>query len=244
MATAPVKSQPLHNFTFPFLKWGNHGIATDQRRGSPELDSDSELPRQPRVGSRSARVQRVSFTSKSIRQHRQQQREETSVELEEETQSENQRQEEAMSPARQRKHVAGNEKEGNETGEEEEEHEEVETAKRPWNLRPRKPEAMVTVAVEKQSEIAVAAPKSMRLRAFAENGGGVVEKKEKRRLWIALSKEEIEEDVYAMTGSRPARRPRKRPKNVQKQLDSVFPGLWLVGSSVDDYRVADSSVKK
>lgn len=58
-------------------------------------------------------------------------------------------------------------------------------------------------------------PKSVRLRGFAEEG----ERKEKRKFWISLSKEEIEEDIFVMTGSRPARRPRKRPKNEQKQLD-------------------------
>lgn len=75
-----------------------------------------------------------------------------------------------------------------------------------------------------------------------------------------------------MTGSRPARRPRKRPKNIQKQVDvidlfflvvclllffvdpvfiekigvflqNVFPGLWLVGLTVDAYRVTDAPMK-
>jgi hypothetical protein len=62
-----------------------------------------------------------------------------------------------------------------------------------------------------------AVPKSLRLRGFADTSCG--EKKEKRKFWIALSKEEIEEDIFVMTGSRPNRRPRKRPKNVQKQMD-------------------------
>lgn len=63
---------------------------------------------------------------------------------------------------------------------------------------------------------------------------------EKRKLWISLSKEEIEEDVYSLTGSRPSRRPKKRPRTVQKQLDNAFPGLYLVGLSIDSYRVHDS----
>ncbi|KAL7158432.1 hypothetical protein ABFS83_02G143100 [Erythranthe nasuta] len=65
------------------------------------------------------------------------------------------------------------------------------------------------------------------------DGGGEVKKKEihkKPILTIALTKREIEEDIYALTGAKPARRPRKRPKNVQKQLDMVFPGLWLVNN--------------
>ncbi|CAN1748339.1 hypothetical protein LINPERHAP1_LOCUS3376 [Linum perenne] len=52
--------------------------------------------------------------------------------------------------------------------------------------------------------------------------------------------EEIEEDIFILTGSRPARRPKKRAKNVQKLLDNIFPGLWLVGNTVDSYRIAET----
>lgn len=70
------------------------------------------------------------------------------------------------------------------------------------------------------------------------------EKRKKEKFWIALSKEEIEEDIFVMTGSRPSRRPKKRPKIVQKQVDSVFPGLWLVGVTADAYKVADTPSKR
>ncbi|XP_022718814.1 uncharacterized protein LOC111276990 isoform X2 [Durio zibethinus] len=222
MATAPVKSQPLHNFNFPFLKWGTHGggssstASTDHRR-SPESDSDHDRLRPTRVGSRSTRIQRLSFPPPpnpiklGHREEGEQQQEEKSLKL--------------------RKNEA-----------EEEEEEEEETVQRPWNLRPRKvvmetSTAVATAVAEKMSEMT--APKSMRLRGLAENGG-VVEKKEKKKFWIALSREEIEEDIFVMTGSRPSRRPKKRPKNIQKQLDNVFPGLWLVGTTADAYRVADA----
>ncbi|XVF52570.1 hypothetical protein PTKIN_Ptkin05aG0029100 [Pterospermum kingtungense] len=225
MATAPVKSQPLHNFNFPFLKWGTHGgggssssTAANDRRRSPESDSDQDRLRPTRVGSRSTRIHRLSFTPPPKPIIKQSHREEEEEEQEEEEEAE---------PLKQRKHEAGEEEE--------------ETSQRPWNLRPRKLVVETTAVVEKMSE--TAAPKSVRLRGLAENGGGG-EKKEKRRFWIALSKEEIEEDIFVMTGSRPSRRPKKRPKNVQKQLDSVFPGLWLVGTTADAYRVADSPVKK
>ncbi|KAA8522196.1 hypothetical protein F0562_012869 [Nyssa sinensis] len=110
-----------------------------------------------------------------------------------------------------------------------------ESVAKPWNLRPRKAVSKVTIEIggvpkngELQETSPAAAtipgvlqtenlPKSLRLRGFAEGQGS--EKKEKRKFWISLSREEIEEDVYAMTGSKPARRPKKRPKNVQKQLD-------------------------
>ncbi|XVF10878.1 hypothetical protein REPUB_Repub07fG0221200 [Reevesia pubescens] len=229
MATAPVKSQPLHNFNFPFLKWGSHGggssstAATTDHSRSPESDSDHDRLRPTRVGSRSTRIQRLSFPSppKPIKQSHHEEE-----------------QQEGEESLKQRKNEA------------EEEEEEEETVQRPWNLRPRKvvvepststAAAVTTAVVDKISE--TAAPKSMRLRGLAENGG-VVEKKEKRKFWIALSREEIEEDIFVMTGSRPARRPKKRPKNIQKQLDNVFPGLWLVGTTADAYRVADAPVKK
>lgn len=126
---------------------------------------------------------------------------------------------------------------------------------KPWNLRPRKPVLPKTAfeigasrnnnnngGGESQEGGENHAPKSLRLRGFAETQ--CTEKKEKRKFWIALSREEIEEDIFVMTGSRPARRPRKRPKNVQKQMDSVFPGLWLVGITADAYRVADTPTKR
>lgn len=134
-----------------------------------------------------------------------------------------------------------------------------EIVQKPWNLRPRKPmiprggfeigaggsrnnnhnnggELQEGVNGENP------APKSLRLRGFADTNCG--EKKEKRKFWIALSKDEIEEDIFVMTGSRPNRRPRKRAKNVQKQMDNVFPGLWLVGITADAYRVADTPTKR
>ncbi|KAK8510856.1 hypothetical protein V6N13_097578 [Hibiscus sabdariffa] len=236
MATAPVKSQPLHNFNFPFLKWGTHGGGSssngsvDHRR-SPESDSDHDRLRPTRVGSRSTRIHRLSFPPPP-RPIKQSPREE----------EEQQKQDESLNPRGNKADVEEDDDEGEGEGEEEEE----EAVQRPWNLRPRKAvvetsAAIMTSVAEKTTE--TAAPKSMRLRGLAENGG-VTEKKEKRKFWIALSKEEIEEDIFVITGSRPARRPKKRPKNIQKQLDNVFPGLWLVGTTADAYRIADAPVKK
>lgn len=108
-------------------------------------------------------------------------------------------------------------------------------------------EALVDVAVFQNrgdNNVNTKAPKSSRLREMVESRGNNGDKKEKNKFWVTLSREEIEEDIFIMTGSRPARRPRKRPKNVQKQLDNVFPGLWLVGLTVDAYRVSDAPMKK
>lgn len=50
-------------------------------------------------------------------------------------------------------------------------------------------------------------------------GGGVEKEKRKLSINISLTKEEIEEDIFAFTGSKPARRPRKRSKAAQKHVD-------------------------
>ncbi|KAG8662296.1 uncharacterized protein LOC110629309 [Manihot esculenta] len=278
MATAPVKPQPLHNFPLS-LKWGqttalsaptNHhphhrststGRITSALAPDSETESDQELTtvrNPPRVGSRSARVHRFSFTScsslipKPKNSSMENMQKQTTV-LETEV---------AEKP---RKQVTVLENNGADAEEEEVEEkqkqEEEEGNSRPWKLRPRKGilaaknggelKEAVMLHVNEQRErdnTPQLQPKSMRLRGFVESAGGggglCLEKKEKRKFWIALSREEIEEDIFALTGSRPARRPRKRPKNVQKVLDNVFPGLWLVGTTADSYRVADPPVKR
>ncbi|THF96643.1 hypothetical protein TEA_013762 [Camellia sinensis var. sinensis] len=248
MATAPVKSQPLHNFSLSFLKWGhknqmnsNHRFrrpsdtmlwdspppqAVENHRSSPsEQESDggggsgfkneSENPKVG-VGSRSAQRNRFSFASCSL-----QKQQATVFENEEDVE-------------REKEKVWNDVVEGDES------------VAKPWNLRPRKVVSKAAVeigGVSRNGEFQESAqqqqtdnlPKSMRLRGFVEGQGS-----EKRKFWIALSREEIEEDVYAMTGSRPARRPKKRPKTVQKQVDNVFPGLYLAGVSADYYRVHEA----
>ncbi|KAL4384115.1 hypothetical protein GQ457_15G010660 [Hibiscus cannabinus] len=228
METAPVKSRPLHDLNFAFLKWGTRGggsssnAAVEHIRAS-ESDSDHNGLRPMRVGSRSTRIHRLSF-SPPPQPIKVSPREEEPKQREEE-------EEQSLKPRKSKP----------------DEEVEEETVQRPWNLRPRKvvvvdtTSAAATTVVEKTSE--TAGPKSMRLRVLAENGG-VAEKKEKKKFRIGLSRDEIEEDIFVITGSRPARRPRKRSKNIQKQLDNVFPGLWLVGTTPEAFRVADAPVKK
>lgn len=100
----------------------------------------------------------------------------------------------------------------------------VNVAAKPWNLRERtrrRPAARTSWAGE-----AAAPPSSSRRRKRAPFS-------------VSLTPEEIEEDIYALTGARPRRRPRKRPRVVQRQLDSLFPGLWLTEITADAYRVPD-----
>lgn len=241
MATAPVKSQqPLHNFSLPgFLSWGGATSSSSsghphRNRRLPPASGDSPPPppppddsdpesRPPLVGSRPSRSPSRQLPPS----------------------------EQLPSPEREhRNRPAGG------GASEDGKADEAEAARRPWNLRPRRavnPPPLSSRNGEPFRDAANGAfggdkddyaqqqqPKSVRLRGFAEEG----ERKEKRRFWLSLSKEEIEEDIFVMTGSRPARRPRKRPKNEQKQLDIVFPGLWLVGLTADAYRVAEAQAKR
>lgn len=96
----------------------------------------------------------------------------------------------------------------------------VETAI-PWTLRTRR------------APPARAAERNRRVRSE------IGEKKEPPKFSIPLSKEEIEEDVFALTGSRPRRRPKKRPRILQRQLDAIFPGLWLSEITPETYRVPE-----
>uniref|UniRef100_J3L316 DUF1639 family protein n=1 Tax=Oryza brachyantha TaxID=4533 RepID=J3L316_ORYBR len=102
-------------------------------------------------------------------------------------------------------------------------------AARPWNLRERKRRSSARGSTGASPTTSWAAR-----RAEAARGGG-----ERAPFAVALSSEEIEEDIYALTGGRPRRRPRKRPRVVQRQLDSLFPGLWLTEITADAYKVPD-----
>ncbi|XP_059643185.1 uncharacterized protein LOC132285041 isoform X2 [Cornus florida] len=81
------------------------------------------------------------------------------------------------------------------------------------------------------------------LAAAAATTAQCLEKREqceRPRFSISLSREEIVSDFLAMAGTKPNRRPtKKRPKIVQKNLDSLFPGLWLTEITLHQYKVPD-----
>ncbi|KAM3400135.1 hypothetical protein ACQJBY_005183 [Aegilops geniculata] len=60
------------------------------------------------------------------------------------------------------------------------------------------------------------------------------------RFSISLSAEEIEEDIYGLTGALPHSCPCCRPCKVQKQLDLLFPRARLSQINVESYRVSDN----
>lgn len=115
-----------------------------------------------------------------------------------------------------------------------------------WNLRPRR----LTAKVNNNNIVNVNGGGG----ALKIGGGAAQEikppenkdkdkEKEKEKFSISLKKEEIEDDFFAMTGTKPSRRPKKRAKNVQKQLDYVFPGLWLPSITPDSYKVNNGTKK-
>ncbi|XP_020598355.1 uncharacterized protein LOC110037949, partial [Phalaenopsis equestris] len=67
-------------------------------------------------------------------------------------------------------------------------------------------------------------------------GLDMAEKSDRRKFSIALSREEIEEDFVAAKGTKPPRRPKKRAKYLQRQLDVLFPGILLSEVSSDLYK--------
>ncbi|KAL3537055.1 hypothetical protein ACH5RR_000421 [Cinchona calisaya] len=54
---------------------------------------------------------------------------------------------------------------------------------------------------------------------------------------LQLTPQEIADDLFAMTGRRPSRKPKKRTKNVQRQVEELTPGLWLESIDADRYKV-------
>ncbi|CAK9172901.1 unnamed protein product [Ilex paraguariensis] len=112
-----------------------------------------------------------------------------------------------------------------------------------WNLRPRKPLHKPADGNVGKSAAGGSSQENKSLLPRATGGGckSTANKKEKvPKFSIALSPEEIEEDIFAMTGSKPCQKPKKRGKAVQKQLDNVFPGLWLGLITPSTYKVSEA----
>lgn len=95
-------------------------------------------------------------------------------------------------------------------------------ATRPWNLRKRRA-ACAAPATEEIGEVpsvpAEGQLKSSRLRSMAAERGGGEKRKERRKFSAVLSRDEIEEDFFIITGSKPSRRPKKRSRIAQKQVE-------------------------
>ncbi|KAK7281719.1 hypothetical protein RIF29_09953 [Crotalaria pallida] len=64
----------------------------------------------------------------------------------------------------------------------------------------------------------------------------------RKKFSLTLTKKEIEEDFLAMTGHKPLKKPTKRPKAVQKQMDDLYPGLWLTEVNANSYKVREAPI--
>ncbi|XP_010265083.1 PREDICTED: uncharacterized protein LOC104602914 [Nelumbo nucifera] len=134
-------------------------------------------------------------------------------------------------------------------GEEDEPSSAAAAAARPWNLRTRRASCKAPNEAggdlkneEKQQNSSPMRAENSTMKSLRSRGlvsPQCVEKKGRAKFSISLSREEIEEDFVGVTGTRPPRRPKKRPRIVQKQLDIMFPGLWLTEITPDTYKVHD-----
>lgn len=89
---------------------------------------------------------------------------------------------------------------------------------RPWNLRTRRAACKAPAAGAGESGKGLRIEEKPAMRT--PNGGAVKSPKlRKMKFSLGLSKEEIEEDFMKLLGHRPPRRPKKRPRNVQKHVE-------------------------
>ncbi|CAH8349806.1 unnamed protein product [Eruca vesicaria subsp. sativa] len=112
---------------------------------------------------------------------------------------------------------------------------------KPWNLRKRRAAAECKEPVEEKT-VNPSPPRNDSTRVMKERGG-VVEAETMRRpkFSVILSKKEIEEDFMAAFGHRAPRRPKKRPRTVQRKLDSLHPGFYLTEVTLDAYKVPEET---
>lgn len=120
---------------------------------------------------------------------------------------------------------------------------------RPWNLRTRRaackePNGFVAGAGAVAGGNGGGSKTGLKIdtnrtNAPAAGASSVGEKRQRMKFSVPLPRRDIEEDFMAMVGHRPPRRPKKRVKLVQKNLDTLFPGLWLTEITADLYKVPD-----
>ncbi|KAK6931523.1 Protein of unknown function DUF1639 [Dillenia turbinata] len=235
MQQPPERSKPLHNFNLPYLKWGNQRFLRCMKVNSNGESTPSTAP--PPVDRRSngydsiAAGKKPRFDDGGIEAVREK--------LMYDLQTAADKMKVAML------------QEG-EQQEQEEESGEGANAVRPWNLRTRRAACKAPIVTANnggggggssyspmRNETAPAPMRSPRLRGTSVVSPTTVEMKERPKFSVSLSRKEIEEDFKVMLGQRPPRRPKKRPRAVQKQLDTLFPGLWLSEVNADSYKVPD-----
>lgn len=242
MAMGPERSKPLHNFMLPCsLKWGSQRylrcmkVAPDAGdRRSPPSTRKRELEPPPNNARDSDKRTRITKPRIHGDDGIDAVREKLMLDLKTEA--------DRMKDAILGKEVA-EENDDDDEGEEEEgeaaaaaavtvavaeTEERVDAAPaagvRPWNLRTRRAACKAPAAggdSGKGLKIEERRPNSS--PSGTVNGAvklrGSPEKTEKVNFSLPLSRKEIEEDFMQLVGHRPPRRPKKRPRNVQRQMD-------------------------
>ncbi|CAD6271309.1 unnamed protein product [Miscanthus lutarioriparius] len=109
---------------------------------------------------------------------------------------------------------------------------------RPWNLRTRRSATVAPLA--SRSDAAGKAPaaggQAQQQPPLASPPPAAAVPR-KRAFSAALTRDEIAEDFAAIRGTRPPRRPKKRPRAVQRLLDMLYPGLSLADVNLDSYKI-------
>ncbi|XP_027362734.1 uncharacterized protein LOC113870340 [Abrus precatorius] len=109
----------------------------------------------------------------------------------------------------------------------------------PWNLRKRRANCAASVAAAGDRKGLKIDEEKRRCSLPKLRSGS--DTTEMVKLCVSLSRKEIEEDFVEILGRKPRRRPNKRPRVVQKQLDTLFPGLWLTEITADLYNVLEAA---
>ncbi|WVZ99514.1 hypothetical protein U9M48_044794 [Paspalum notatum var. saurae] len=107
----------------------------------------------------------------------------------------------------------------------------------PWNLRTRRSATFAPLAAgsDGAGKATAAADGGQAQQPLASPPAAPA----KKGFSAALTKEEIAEDFAAIRGTRPPRRPKKRPRAVQRQLDLLYPGLSLADVNLDSYKIEE-----
>lgn len=111
---------------------------------------------------------------------------------------------------------------------------------RPWNLRTRRSATVAPLASRSDAAgkaLAAGGQAQQQLPPLASPPPAAAAVPRKRAFSAALTRDEIAEDFAAIRGTRPPRRPKKRPRAVQRQLDMLYPGLSLADVNLDSYKI-------
>lgn len=85
------------------------------------------------------------------------------------------------------------------------------------------------------------APKNLHAKLWNKDGGGSGST-DGSKFSLELTKQEIMEDFIKMTGRKPPRRPKRRSKNIQYQINALSLGESLSEVNHDRYKVDENGV--